>query len=80
MQTTTSQTSPIKNLHGAISEPLGFSLNTSRSNPASDCSFTVWINYRNERECRQSYAAVYDNTRRCGILFSGDYSTNYLGA
>ena len=60
-------------------EPLGFSLNTSRSNPAGDCSFTVRINYGNERKCRQSHKAIYGNTRRCGILFSGNYSINYLG-
>ena len=54
-------------------------LGTSRIIPASICSFTVRINYRNERKCRQSYAAGYGTSRCCGILCGGGYSTNHLG-
>ena len=77
MQTTTSQTSPIKSLHGAINDAVGFG--TSRNVPASISSFTLRFNYRDERKCRQSHKAIYGNTRRCGLLCGGGYSTNYLG-
>lgn len=56
-----------------------FSFGTSRNIPASICSFTLRINYRDERKCRQSYEAGYGTSRCCGILCGGGYSTNYLG-
>ena len=77
MQATTSQTSLIKSLHGAINDAVGFG--TSRNVPASISSFTLRINYRDERKCRQSHTAVYGDKRRCGILCGGGYSINYLG-
>ena len=54
-------------------------LGTSRNVPASISSFTIRLNYRDERKCRQSYEAGYGTTRRCGLLCGGGYSINYLG-